>query len=226
MSFLGNVLGKNSEKYPFLYCLTSDDVDSSHSEQVLTLCEAGVRLIQLRAKKLNKTDLLYEARLARRICEDFKAKLIINDHVEIANECDAHGVHLGIQDMSVSKARNLLGDSRIIGLTIHSKAEISQEGLPDVDYIGMGPFRKSETKTDLEAKLSLKDFSEMINSVHPVPVYLIGGLAIEDLRLCEQLGNNGIALCSALTDGKYLDTSTITNYVNKASDLEKNVVLA
>ena len=112
------------------------------------------------------------------------------------------------------------------GLTIHSKAEIIQEVLPDVDYIGMGPFRKSETKTDLEAKLSLKDFSEMINSVHPVPVYLIGGLAIEDLRLCEQLGNNGIALCSALTDGKSLDTSAITNYVNKASDLEKNVVLA
>ena len=40
------------------------------------------------------------------------------------------------------------------------------------------------------------------------------------------IGNNGIALCSALTDGKSLDTSAITNYVNKASDLEKNVVLA
>lgn len=226
MSSPGNDLGKNSEKYPFLYCLTSDQVDSSHSEQVLTLCESGVRLIQLRAKKLNKTDLLHEARLSMSICEGFKAKLIINDHVEIANECDAHGVHLGVQDMNVTEARNILGDSRIIGITVHSKGEINKEILPNVDYIGMGPFRKSKTKTALEPKLSLKDFSEMINSVHPVPVYLIGGLAIEDLRLCEQLGNNGIVLCSALTHGKSLSTSVIKNYVNKVSDLEKKVVLA
>lgn len=204
-------------EFPNLYCLTSDRLQSSHSDQVLTFCEHGVKFIQFRTKEMSQYDFLKQALRAVSICNAFDAKLIINDDVDIAAESDSHGVHLGRGDMNPKQARSLLGHDKIIGTTVHSKDEINQDLLAESDYIGMGPFRESLTKSALSPVLSTLDFSEMIKAVHPIPVYLIGGLLLADMKQRESLGNTGIAVCSALSSTKSLNTASITNFVKEAN---------
>ena len=177
-------------RLPRLYCLTSDDLEMSHSEQVSVLCKAGVRLIQIRSKKLSQKELLTEAIQSVEICFKYDAKLIINDSLEVVQRSGADGVHLGQKDVNPRIARDSLGDSKLIGITIHSKDEIKEDFNQIVDYIGMGPFRNSMTKKDLKPILSDQDYSCLINRVVPIPVFLIVGLNLNYFSLCHILGNH------------------------------------
>ena len=153
------------------------------------------------------------------ICQRFEARLIINDSVEVANEVEADGVHLGLNDMHISRARDLLGETKLIGYTIHSYQEITQSIIDNANYIGMGPFRESKTKTDLSSVLSENDYQLMIQRFDPTPVYIIGGIDIHDISLSEKLGNYGIAVCSCLSKGRNLDIRKIQKFV---SEIESN----
>ena len=201
---------------PSLLCLTSDNVEISHSQQVLGFCEAGVEFIQFRSKKLSNQDFLNEANRSVEICKHYGVKIIINDAVQVAKEVDADGVHLGLEDMSVLKAREILSESKIIGATIHSDHEINDSIMAYADYIGMGPFRQSSTKTNLTPVLNEFEYRSMIKQVDPKPVYLIGGIDLEDFALNSKLGNHGIAVCSNLFNGIALDPIRIKQFVEKS----------
>ena len=201
---------------PSLLCLTSDNVEISHSLQVLGFCEAGVEFIQFRSKKLSNQDFLNEANRSVEICKHYGVRIIINDAVQVAKEVDADGVHLGLEDMSVLKAREILSESKIIGATIHSDHEINNNIIVHADYIGMGPFRQSSTKTNLTPVLNEFEYRSMIKQVDPKPVYLIGGIDLEDFALNSKLGNHGIAVCSNLFNGIALDPIRIKQFVEKS----------
>ena len=201
---------------PSLLCLTSDDVEIAHSQQVLGFCEAGVEFIQFRSKKLSDQDFLYEAKRSVEICKHYGVKIIINDAVQVAKEVDADGVHLGVEDMSVWEAREILSESKIIGATIHSDHEINDSILAHADYIGMGPFRKSNTKTNLTPVLNEFEYRLMIKQVEPQPVYLIGGIELKDFSLISKLGNHGIAVCSNLFSGIELNPISIKQFVERS----------
>ena len=200
---------------PRLFCLTSDRINISHSQQVLEFCKAGVRFIQLRCKELSMKEFLREAQMSVEICQYFEARLIINDSVEVANKVEADGVHLGLNDMHISRARDLLGETKLIGYTIHSYQEITPNIIENANYIGMGPFRESKTKTDLSSVLSENDYQLMIQRFDPTPVYIIGGIDIDDISLSEKLGNHGIAVCSCLSKGRNLDIRKIQKIVSE-----------
>ena len=201
---------------PNLLCLTSDDLEISHSQQVFEFSECGVEFIQFRSKKLSDQDFLKEAKRAVAICKQYGVKIIINDAVEVAKEVDADGVHLGVDDMSVLEAREMLGESKIIGATIHSDHEINNNIIAHADYIGMGPFRKSNTKTDLTPVLKEFEYRSMIKQVEPKPVFLIGGIELEDFDLELKFGNHGIAVCSNLSSGVELNPISIKQFVERS----------
>ena len=143
-------------------------------------------------------------------------KIIINDAVKVAKEVDADGVHLGLEDMSVLEAREILSESKIIGATIHSDHEINDGIMAYADYIGMGPFRQSSTKTNLTPVLNEFEYRSMIKQVEPIPVYLIGGIKLEDFSLNSKLGNHGIAVCSNLFNGIELNPIRIKQFVERS----------
>lgn len=201
---------------PKLLCLTSDNLAISHSQQVFEFSEGGVEFIQFRSKKLADQDFFQEAKRSVAICKQYGAKIIINDAVEVAKEVDADGVHLGVDDMSVLEAREMLGESKIIGATIHSDHEINNSIIAHADYIGMGPFRKSNTKTDLTPVLNEFEYRSMIKQVEPKPVFLIGGIELEDFDLELKFGNHGIAVCSNLSSGVELNPISIKQFVERS----------
>ena len=188
---------------PNLYCLTSDNVACSHSNQIEIMCMKGVKLIQLRAKSLTNHSLMKEAKRAVEISNHFETTLIINDSLECSARAESNGVHLGKRDFSITLARRILGDEKLIGETIHSMEEAWLAKKRNVsDYVGIGPFRRSPTKSSLFPELGPKDFLMIAEYLSSVPTYLIGGLNYDDFYLIKKLNLAGICICSSLSEGK------------------------
>jgi thiamine-phosphate pyrophosphorylase len=157
---------------------------SFSEEKIQTLIAASVGMIQLRDKKLSDCELLSHARKIREICHNPTAEtegclLIINDRPDIAAAVDADGVHLGQDDLPVKAAREILGPSKIIGVSTHSIEQASQAVLDGADYIGVGPTFPSTTKSfeSFPGTALLKLVAEEIS----LPAFAIGGISLENL---------------------------------------------
>src|SRR5690606_41948636 len=102
---------KNKIRPPIasLQFITLDDHVDSPVRQSLVACQAGVRWIQLRMKGANKSDRLQAAKRIRKICDDYQARLIINDHLDIALDASADGLHLGQQYLPLAPDRHSAG---------------------------------------------------------------------------------------------------------------------
>ena len=189
-------------------CLTRDSSEYSHDQQVKDFIQGGGQFIQLRSKSLPNEVLYHQANKAVTYAKAYGANLIINDHIELTRQIDAHGVHLGANDGSVASARKILSSEKIIGKTVHSIEEALSAKKDKPDYVGMGPYRISSTKKDLQPVLTNYQFQQIVKILDPIPVYLIGGLSKNDFSLIETLGVQGLALCSALFSGKNLRDQT------------------
>ncbi len=185
-----------------LLCLTRDDPACTHSHQVEQFCAGGAKFIQLRSKTLPMNKILKDAGDAVGIARKNHSILIINDFISLARDLDADGVHLGSGDEGIQKARSVLSPGKIIGKTVHSISEAEEALHEKPDYVGLGPFRKSITKKRLYPTLSIDAFKDIISLLSPMPVYLIGGLGLNDFPLLELVGARGLAMCQSLFEGE------------------------
>ena len=135
----------------------------------------GVTMVQLRAKGSETREFLG---LATRMCAALKSRsvpLIINDRVDIALACGADGVHLGQDDMPLDKARELLGSTKIIGISVNTLKEAREAERLGADYIGLGPIYATATKdTDLPV-LGPEGIRRMREKIG-IPIIAIGGI--------------------------------------------------
>jgi thiamine-phosphate pyrophosphorylase len=92
----------------------------------------GVDIVQLREKSLPRREIERAALTFRRLCDTYSALFIVNDDPDLARACDADGVHVGQEDMTVEEVRKLLGPDVIVGLSTHTKDQIvASGGAPD-----------------------------------------------------------------------------------------------
>ena len=116
---------------------------NSIDEQLQNIREAlehGCQWIQLRFKKATSEDSMTLAKAVKILCQEYSATFIINDNVPLALEIDADGVHLGLKDMKIANAREILGKDKIIGGTANTLEDIKKQINQGADYIGLGPF--------------------------------------------------------------------------------------
>ena len=179
-----------------------DTAPVGHVEQVEAACAAGIRWIQLRMKRATDEEMRVAAVAAKKICAAYGAMLVINDRVEIAADIGADGVHLGLQDMSVSQARRLLGEDRIIGGTANTLEDIREHYRQGADYIGLGPYRYTTTKENLSPVLGLGGYQRIMDQLRreglSIPVVAIGGIGKEDIVPLLEVGLYGIAFSGML----------------------------
>jgi thiamine-phosphate pyrophosphorylase len=88
----------------------------------------GVDIVQLREKELGRDEIERSAQTFRRLCDTYSALFVVNDDPDLAQSCDADGVHLGQDDMPVEEAREILGPEMIIGLSTHSEEQLAAAG--------------------------------------------------------------------------------------------------
>lgn len=194
-----------------LHFVTQDVPHMSLSELIEAACTGGVRWIQLRVKGMEFTDWLRCAYDAQVICKRFGARLVINDNAVVCRQVGAAGVHLGRNDMSPEWARDIVGPDVIIGGSANSESDIARLVRARVDYIGIGPFRLTRTKTDLSPVLGAEGIQRLVSfarSVAPeIPVVAIGGIEIEDVAALLGTGLHGVAVSGAIAQGQATKTN-------------------
>lgn len=182
-----------------LYLVTNRSMlmNGSLPELVYEAVENGVTAVQLREKECSTREFIRLAIDLKKILDPLHVPLIINDRVDVAMAADASGVHLGQNDMPVSIARKLLGDDKIIGLSVETENDLFNADALDVDYLGVSPIFKTPTKTDTINEWGLeglRKISEMTN----YKLVAIGGVNKENAKSVMENGADGIAVVSAI----------------------------
>ena len=174
----------------------------SYLDSARLALDGGCRWIQLRMKDATPEQILPVAEQMLDICNACSATLIIDDHVDIAEQIKAHGVHLGKNDMPVSQARQRLGEAYIIGGTANTFEDIAALAAAGADYIGCGPYRFTTTKKNLSPILGLEGYRDIMRRMREegitLPVVAIGGIGFDDITHIMSTGVNGIALSGSV----------------------------
>lgn len=165
--------------------------------------DAGCSWIQLRFKNAEKGELTLLAERIKPLCKSYSATFILNDHVELAKQLDADGVHLGLQDTDIDTARELLGEEKIIGGTANTLNDVLQRVEEGCNYIGLGPFRFTKTKEKLSPIIGINGYKDIVNELRTreieIPIYAIGGIHTDDVAEIIACGVYGIAISGLLT---------------------------
>lgn len=165
---------------------------------VAAALEAGVRLVQYRAKEASDRSRLAEALALRRLCSEHGALFIVNDRIDLALAVDADGVHLGQDDLPPQLARQLLGPERLIGRSTHAIEQLRQAVADGCDYVGVGPVNATPTKPG-RTPVGL-DYVRQAAAEAPIPWYAIGGIDAGNLAAVLQAGASHVAVVRAITD--------------------------
>lgn len=156
----------------------------------------GVQLVQIREKDLSHLQLLKLAQQVRRLTEQV-ALLFVNDNLEIAINCDADGIHLSEQGISVAKARMLSTNHPMsIGRSVHDQQGAISAQTDGADLIQLGPIFATSTHPE-QPGAGLKLISDIRPKVE-MPILGVGG--ITHTRASEVLGAgaSGIAVIRAI----------------------------
>ncbi len=156
--------------------------------------ESGEKLIQLRSKHLPPADLRPLAMQARDIAAHVGAKMLLNDHLDLARELDLDGVHLSAAELLNCASRPLATD-RWVGASCHDDHELAHAATIGVDFVTLGSVQPTASHPGA-ATLGWPGFAELCAKVS-LPVYARGGLAISDQPRSIAAGAQGIAGISA-----------------------------
>ncbi|WP_183561449.1 thiamine phosphate synthase [Mucilaginibacter sp. SP1R1] len=190
-----------------LHYISQQPESGTHLTAIKTALDAGCKWIQLRVKDQPDAVMLAYALEASKLCADYGAKLIVNDHPEIALQSAAYGLHLGLQDMPIAQARKIVGPKMIIGGTANTFEHILQRVADGANYIGLGPFRFTKTKQKLSPILGIAGYQSIMSQVLTagiqIPIIAIGGILPEDVAAIMQTGVYGVAVSGAITHAGY-----------------------
>ena len=203
-------------KYIDFYLVTDSRFSKKGTfSDVKEAVEAGCQIIQYREKNKSTKKMIYEASEIKRICRN-NTKFLVNDRIDIALAVDAEGVHLGQNDMPIEIARKLLGEDKIIGLTVHNVDEAIEAETKGADYVGLGPIFDTTTKKDAGEGIGTDKIREVKNSIR-IPVVAIGGINMDN---CESVIQNGadclVAIYAVLgSDDVKSETKNFINIIRK-----------
>ncbi len=170
--------------------------EQSLYEQVEPALKGGVTCIQLREKELDDEAFLAEALELAELCKRYGVPFLINDHVDIAIQSDADGIHVGQDDMPVAQVRQKVGPDKIIGVSVSSVEEALEAVQNGADYLGVGAVFSTSTKLDVDV-LPKETLREICMAVD-VPVVAIGGIGKSNISQLAGTGVDGVALVSAI----------------------------
>lgn len=187
----------------YRHCLRGRDFYEAVEEAL----RAGVTLLQLREKELGMEELLAEGEKVKALCRKYKVPFLVDDNVEAAKILGADGVHLGQEDEAIQKARAVLGQEAIIGISAHNLEEALEAQAQGADYLGVGALYPTGSKKDASV-LAPGRFREIIQAVQ-IPVVGIGGIHEAQLDQVMDQGAAGCAMISAILGAEDITAAVV-----------------
>lgn len=151
--------------------------------------KTGLRLIQLREKKLSREELGELAIRVVAMAHDYGAKVLLNGDVALAQEAGADGVHLTSTQLARCTVRP---DAGWCGASCHTAEELHRAEALGCDFAVLSPVLPTLSHPGA-AHLGWARFTTLITGLS-MPVYALGGLNHADLKVAWQQGAHGISL--------------------------------
>lgn len=136
----------------------------------------GARVLQVRLKPASVDEIVRVARMARRVCDDAGAQLIVNDRIDIALAVGADGVHLGQTDVPLAEACALVGTRLAIGVSTHDLQQVRAAAELAPAYIAYGPVFTTTTKQNPDPVQGIPALRAAVQAAGGIPVVAIGGI--------------------------------------------------
>ncbi len=180
-----------------LYVIPDRGIGAPRSlvEQTETALAGGAAAIQLRDKQLEGRELLAAATAMAELCRRAGALFIVNDRLDIALLANAHGAHLGQDDLPAAEARRLCPPGFIIGVSVQTEEQARLAKAQGADYLGIGAVYPTRTKD--AAALGL-DGVRRVAAATDLPSVAIGGINLANAAEVMTAGVDGLSVISAV----------------------------
>ena len=178
----------------YVLCASVDELNFADAQA------RRISVLQYRDKHARADLRVKRAKRLVRAAKRIGALAIINDHPRLAVLTDADGVHVGVNDMSVAAAREIVGSRRIIGASCYASLALAQRAVADgADYIAFGSVFHSPTKPRAPriALHRLQQYAARLS----VPVCAIGGIHGGNIRAVARSGVDLVAVADAAQNG-------------------------
>jgi thiamine-phosphate pyrophosphorylase len=178
---------------------------------VMEAAACKVEAVQYRNKNAETRVMYEEALHLREICRDLT--FLINDRIDIALAVGADGVHLGQTDMPCKTAREMLGEEKIIGVTVHNLFEALVAKRDGADYLGVSPIFQTATKSDAGKPAGIALIEEIRRKVD-IPLIAIGGINLSNAPDVIGAGADGLCAISCV-----VESDDVSAQINRFQDL-------
>ena len=184
---------------PSRYLITPEPGDVEHWPIFLTslgaLIDGGIRLVQLRAKQLNRNEFSQLAKDVIALGREKGVTVLLNSSIDCARELGADGVHL-----SSSRLQHLQQCPRDydgwLAASCHSLDELRRAMSCGVDFAVVSPIKPTGSHPGV-SPIGWSDF-QCFTELSGIPLFALGGMSESDIETAWLYGGQGIAAISAL----------------------------
>ena len=168
-------------KKKFIYLISPNKVYPQFYQDLKEILKTGkISLFQLRLKKYSFKQKILIGKKINQICKKNGVKFLVNDDPILSKKLNADGCHLGQKDMSLTEAREIVGN-KIIGITCHNSIKLAKTAIKEkASYIAFGAFFSTTTK-----KVKFKATTKILNKVKKLtktPIVAIGGINFNNYK--------------------------------------------
>ena len=190
-----------SVRLPHLYLITPDlhTYNERYLKDLDIVLKSGVSLLQFRSNKSTKSHrekILIET---IKTCNRYSCRVIVNDTPEAIKASGYEGVHITSRRLLELKKRPL-PSQYWVAASCHNEKELDHACDIGIDFAVLAPVGITKSHPG-HKPLGWMKFSQMVRRA-TIPVYALGGMNIEDLKIARENGGQGISLIRAIWDAQ------------------------
>jgi len=165
------------------------------------LIDAGVKLLQYRAKNAAARELWNESRTIAESARGANCTFIVNDRPDVAYLAGASGVHVGQDDLDPEQARAVIGPDRWVGVSTHNLEQFRKAAASSADYIAVGPIFQTSSKANPDPVVGT-EFLQHVRALADKPIVAIGGITLDRAKEVLAAGADSVAVISDILKAK------------------------
>ena len=198
--------------------LAADSTGANLLSTIRNAISAGIDWVQIREKDLPTPELLMVTREAVQAAEAcaktgempstqaVRAKIIVNDRLDVAIAAGADGVHLGRESAPVSEVVRWCRSGNappefLVGASCHRVTEAREAETAGASYAIFGPVFETPSKRVFGPPVGIAQLSAACAAVK-IPVLAIGGIDSRNVGECSRAGAAGIAAIRIFQDSR------------------------
>jgi len=203
-----------------LIVISSPDHFKQEAEIINLLFQSGLKHFHLRKPGWSVAEI---ANLLENTCPKYYEKIVIHDHFQLALDYGLRGIHYTAK--TKDRMDQWLSFQGSQSTSCHNLLELEQ--LPEqINYAFLSPIFPSISKSDYKANFEMEELQRFSNSYKKTEVVALGGIEVDKLQTCRQLGFEAVAVLGSIWQQGHLPEAIVDQFLclkEKSYRLYKNV---